>query len=182
MAPHSRLGAAIGWLALSLLHGTGSLFADGLSNYGAFGKWTFTASTPEMAKKSLDFAVKYLNLLPIVRNTSKDDYLLIGPTGCDKVKRAWGAERFLVGDNQYHWVWDRHADPLPETELSIEYLHQFMTSINSDLRDDWNECVPRSRSSSRAPKTALTPRGVRVASRARPVSLLGAQVDGLPLR
>ena len=42
MAPHSRLGAAIGWLALSLLHGTGSLFADGLSNYCAFGKWTFT--------------------------------------------------------------------------------------------------------------------------------------------
>ena len=99
MAPHSRLGAAIGWLALSLLHGTGPLFADGLSNYGAFGKWTFTASTPEMAKKSLDFAVKYLNLLPIVRNTSKDDYLLIGPTGCDKVKRAWDAERFLVGSD-----------------------------------------------------------------------------------
>jgi len=139
MAPTRRAAAALGWLVIALVEGPMRLGADGLSNYGAFGKWTLTSSSAAAAEECLGFAVRYLNVIPILRNESKHDYMLVGPTGCEDVVRKWGAERFLIGDNQYHWVYDRHEATQPGTNLTIEELHRFMTAINSDLQDDWNE-------------------------------------------
>lgn len=139
MAPTRRAAAALGWLVIALVEGPMRLGADGLSNYGAFGKWTLTSSSAAAAEECLGFAVRYLNVIPILRNESKHDYMLVGPTGCEDVVRKWGAERFLIGDNQYHWVYDRHEATQPATNLTIEELHRFMTAINSDLQDDWNE-------------------------------------------
>ena len=132
------------WVAMMLAV---SSRASGLSNYGAFGKWTHTASSPEAAYASQEFTRLYLNTRPVVRNKSKTDYLLVGPTGCEGVVRTWTAQRFLIGDNQYHWVHDATrpsglAGSGPARNVSVSWFHEYLVELHGDLsgpRSDWSD-------------------------------------------
>ena len=119
--------------------------ASALSNYGAFGKWTHTASSPEAAFASQEFTRLYLNTRPVVRNTSKRDYLLVGPTGCDGVVRTWAAQRFLIGDNQYHWVYDESRPDRAGSDggnVTVAWFHAYLAALHGDLAGpgtDWSD-------------------------------------------
>ena len=119
--------------------------ASALSNYGAFGKWTHTASSPEAAFASQEFSRLYLNTRPVVRNSSKRDYLLVGPTGCDGVVRTWAAQRFLIGDNQYHWVYDESRPARAGSDggnVTVAWFHAYLAALHGDLAGpgtDWSD-------------------------------------------
>ena len=126
---------------------------SGLSNYGAFGKWTHTASSPRAAAACSSWSVRYLNTRAIVRNASKPDYRVVGPTGCAGVVRHWAAQRFLVGDNQYHWVYDAtrpassggaasSSSSAADGNVTVAGFHAYLASIHGDLTGaatDWSD-------------------------------------------
>ena len=102
-----------------------------------FGKWTLTAASRDAAASNARAAWFGLNQIVLERNASvpDDHYELVGPTGCAKVARAWTAERYLVGDNQIHWVWNGAPNATGEDEISVAEQHEFVRALHGDLSE-----------------------------------------------
>ena len=102
-----------------------------------FGKWTLTAASRDAAASNARAAWFGLNQIVLERNASvpDDHYEHVGPTGCAKVARAWTAERYLVGDNQIHWVWNGAPNATGEDEISVAEQHEFVRALHGDLSE-----------------------------------------------
>ena len=77
-----------------------------------------------------------MNQIVLGRNASEplSNYPLVGPTGCAGVERVWTAERYLIGDNEIHWVFDDSGNN-PIGNISVAEQHTMVRKLHGDLSE-----------------------------------------------
>ena len=101
-----------------------------------FGKWTLTTMSHDTAETNKAAAWYGMNQITLKRNESEplSNYPLVGPTGCDDLTRAWTAERYLVGDNEIHWVYDESGNN-PIGNITVKEQHTMVRKLHGDLSE-----------------------------------------------
>lgn len=110
--------------------------------YHSFGKWTLTSSSMEFAQDSVQELRLAMNFLTLKRNNSIDPgkYALVGPTGCKGVTRAWAAERYLVGDNQFHFVANTNdVGTVKQGNITVKAWREYLFHLHSKEMNEWDQ-------------------------------------------